>query len=209
MISQPFYHILAWWGGFGNHLRWLAMLDPKYQYTLGDSIVKTPDDKVNAIKQFVYPSNRNYNNWLQFEFKYRNYLNRYLKFTHDAIDVFDECKTILCVNNSELGYNVYSKMNRTLNKNTKEQYFQANERHNKFCQFASEYYQTTKIVDTSLLYSPILDKTVYETVCAWFALDNFYLQAQEIHQTWYHLHVTAENEYLTTQEGTQNGKTHI
>lgn len=188
--------ILAPWGGFGNHLRWLLLLSDQYVINFKDIRLTTADEKVEFIRNEVYPNHRTWHNWMEFEWLFRDSLNSILKFTHDGMDVFDELKTIGCVIDPNLAYKSYSKFDTDFNGVGSDQFFQMITKHNKFCNFAQQYYTTFIAVDSGKLYNETLDAGVYDHAINFLGLESKSTHAQEIHTLWYNRQVDAENQYL-------------
>jgi hypothetical protein len=188
--------ILAPWGGFGNHLRWLLLLSDQYNINFRDIHLSTADEKVEFIANEVYPVRRTWHNWMEFEWLFRDSLNATLKFTHDAMDVFDELKTVGCTIDPSLAYRSYSKFDTDFNGISQEQFLQMINKHNKFCGFAQQYYPTFIAVDSGKLYNETLDTEMYKRVTNFLGLEYKSIHAQEIHTLWYNRQVEAEHEYL-------------
>ena len=89
-------------GAFGNHLRWLILLDEQYQFDIklvdpeSRGLYRTPDyintcesysfrsieSKLLFVNNYVYPENRTWHNWLVFEWKYRHLLQEIFPIEH-------------------------------------------------------------------------------------------------------------------------------
>lgn len=189
--------ILAPWGGFGNHLRWLLLLSDEYKINFHTTTLTNIDQKVQFIANEVYPANRTWNTWMNYEWKFRDLLNSVLKFTHDAIDVFDELKTIGCTIDPELAYRSYKKFDTDFNGLSNEQFNQMITKHNKFCGFAKEFYPlTVTTVDTGKLFNALLDSDLYEHATKFFNLTPSLSYAQEIHALWFKRQLDAENAFI-------------
>ena len=63
--------IVAHIGGCGNHIRWLCLLDQTFDIS---SITKK--DKFDFILNEVYGKDRTWHNWLTYEWKWRELLNK-------------------------------------------------------------------------------------------------------------------------------------
>jgi hypothetical protein len=186
-------------GGFGNHIRWLALLDKGYTLNFNDQLLTSVTEKIEFIKNFVYCSDRTYHNWLKFEFKYRLELNSHLLFTHDMTNMFDECKMLAIKCDPDVVHHAYVKFNPGLNGINKETFLKMVNKQNKMCIFAEQYLDTVKCIDSTNLFQPTLDNTIYNDISTVFNLDNYYSEAQEIHTLWYNLHLKAESEYVQSQ----------
>ena len=194
--DMPYYVVYAPIGGYGNHIRWLLLLDERYTISIDNQTLSSAVGKTEFIKQFVYPPERTFNNWLTFEFKYRVMLNIHLKFTHDMVDMFNECKMLAIKCDPDLGYRSYIKFNTNLNGLSKFDFLKQIRKQNKMCDFAESYLPTVKSIDSTKLFQPVLDKELYNSMLEFLNINNHYKQAQEIHSLWYNLHLKAETEYL-------------
>jgi hypothetical protein len=74
--------IWAPWGAGGNHLRWLLLIDEKFNFFNFQSIT----DKVNYILNSIYPLKRTHSNWLDYEWIWRDDLKRFIMFMHPDHD---------------------------------------------------------------------------------------------------------------------------
>ena len=149
-------------GGFGNHLRWLLLLDENYTIKLKDQVLITSNEKLEFIKKFVYCEERSWHNWIKFEFRYRIILDQYLKFTHDMTDIFDDLKTVGLTIDPELAYKSYVKFNPTLNGISKNSFLQQIQKQNKMCKFANDYSPDLfYCVDSASFFQPTLDIKLY------------------------------------------------
>ena len=183
-------------GGFGNHLRWLLLLDENYTIKLKDQVLITSNEKLEFIKKFVYCEERSWHNWIKFEFRYRIILDQYLKFTHDMTDIFDDLKTVGLTIDPELAYKSYVKFNPTLNGISKNSFLQQIQKQNKMCKFANDYSPDLfYCVDSASFFQPTLDIKIYNNIINYFNLQSHNDVAQEIHYIWYNLHLKSAAEW--------------
>jgi hypothetical protein len=240
--SQSIFNIVAPIGGFGNHVRWLLLLDPQYKFTLRYGFVDQesynnvtgvnwpcyddylnlnfdtcPKDivaemldftlmhfphcaeivpfdntvsKIDAFTNSIYSSNRSWHNWLTTEWKYRDYLNMFLYFTHDRKYVPSQ-KTLILTVDPDLAYRCYLKFNSYLNKHSVCNFMIKAEQYNKLPVSAN-----TKMLDSTILYQPTLDREFYNEMIDWFNLANLYDDANYVHGLWYQAHQRAESEFV-------------
>jgi hypothetical protein len=198
-------------GGFGNHVRWLALLDPVFQFELTPlaepRFKKIPDparhinfltteSKLHSFRTQIYSSERSWTNWLWFEFLYREDLDEVLKFDHrkDHIDGID--KNLVLTVDPELALRAYFKLNSNLNHCTpdifKEQslWFSRNALRN------STTRTDNKIMSADCLYQPTLDRTFYNNMIEWFGLSDCYDTANQVHGLWFDAHTRAEKQFV-------------
>jgi hypothetical protein len=199
MVSVPINMIYAPIGGFGNHIRWLLLLDNNYKLELDDRILVSVEDKVKFITTTVYSNDRTYNNWLDYEFTWRYKLDLVLKFTHDMTDFFDNLMSIAVTVDPELALRCYEKFNPSINNISKENFLKQIRKQNLMCEFASNALDTVICIDSTKLFQPILDKEIYNRATKFFDLESNFDHANTIHQVWYRLHIKAENEWLLSQ----------
>jgi hypothetical protein len=195
----PLYVIYAPIGAFGNHARWLTLLDDGYKINFADgTFLQSTEDKIQYIQHYVYNDKRSYHNWLKYEWTWRNQLSSLLKMTHDMSDMFDGLKTIGLTMNPELAHRCYYKFNPTLNGINKDDFLKMTSKINQLSNFAGQCIDTFKPLDSSVLYQEVLDKNFYQQLIEFFNLESKYQQAQEIHKSWFRLHQKAEQEFLTS-----------
>jgi hypothetical protein len=176
------------WGGCGNHLRWLLLLDPGFLLFDRGPIA----DKVDYILSNVYPAERNCKNWFRYEFKYRQVLNEQIKFAHTDFSPgwenrpgqFDSDKNyFLYPKDPTLTLDLYKKfvhVNTSSYRNT-VQY----ERQQVDLYLAT---QPGLLLDPADLYTEDLDKMLHSKLCQFgnFAID--FDDANKVHKSWYHAH---------------------
>ena len=199
MVSAPINMIYAPIGGFGNHIRWLLLLDKNYKLELDGQILVSVEDKVKFITTTVYSNNRTYNNWLDYEFTWRRKLNLVLKFTHDMTDFFDDLMSIAVTVDPNLALRCYEKFNPGLNGISKEGFLKQIRKQNLMCEFATKALNTVICIDSTKLFQPTLDKEIYNRAIEFLNLESNFDAASNIHQVWYMLHIKAENQWLANQ----------
>ena len=196
-------------GGFANHYRWLLLLSEKYNslnslnansfMSFNKAFPWKVEDKVEFIKNNVYHTSRNHANWITIEWKYRKQLDHILPVSHNIYSasysgapkhsesiphkiLFSALDPNECLRH-------YLKFNKTLNSFTPSAFI---ERCAKDIQDVEEYKLKAKEelleVRGEKLYSPILDKSLYNQLIQFFEIEDLYPFANQIHQMWYRLH---------------------
>ena len=239
--SKSDFGIIAPIGGFGNHVRWLMLLDPRYQFTLRSGFLtqqkyesikginwpqyddylnlnfKTYSEeikseilnfsvdifsypatilefdnlnsKLDSFKNSIYSKHRTWHNWLLTEWKYRDYLNTFVNFEHNKN--FLSQKTLALTIDPEIAYRCYLKLNSNLANRSPENFITQVKQYEKISASAN-----IKILDSGILYQPILDRNFYNEMIDWFGLLNLYDEANYIHSLWYQAHRRAEAEFV-------------
>ena len=186
--SMPYYIIYAPIGGYGNHVRWLLLLDERFSITIkskdnlagmNGQVLTTATEKAEFIKQHVYSAERTRHTWLPLEWEYRNMLDDYMKFTHFAEDLFDECKLLAITCDPKLAYRSYIKLNPGCNGLSKEGFVKRNGKQNKMCEFADQVLPLVKAIDSTDLFNNVLDKELYSNMIEYFNIENHYAQAKK------------------------------
>lgn len=210
-LGMPYYIVYASIGGYGNHVRWLLLLDERFSITIKSEnnlagmdgqTLTTATEKTEFIKQHVYSLERTWNTWLAFEWEYRSMLDDYMKFTHDgelllrSSDFFGECKLLAITCDPELTYRSYVKINPGLNGLSKEHFVLQNYKQNQLCEWAGQVLPLVDTIDSTNLFHTVLDKELYSSMLDHFNIQNHYEQAQEIHSAWYDCHMRAEADYV-------------
>lgn len=165
-------------GGAGNHLRWLLFLDKKFIFKR----LKSVQEKIDFIKDRIYPPERTWYNWLSFEYEFRIQLNGILTVGHflKELSKIENSKTlVLYYSNLNEVFNQYYYINVNLNSQTMDQFKSYIKDSNNQCQ------QATQKNAQSLLADPILndelDYNFYKQVVDFFELDDQYREAKIVH----------------------------
>lgn len=195
-------------GGFGNHVRWLALLDPCFQFELtplADPIFKKILDPTRHIKFLdagsklesfctqIYSSKRSWDNWLWMEFLYRKDLDEVLVFNHRGPDTENVIKNLILTVDPELALRSYLKLNSNLNHCTPEVFKRQTTQFNLGTKGQN---LENKIINVDCLYQLTLDRTFYNDMIEWFELSNCYDLANQVHGLWFEAHQRAEQEFL-------------
>lgn len=194
-------------GGFGNHVRWLALLDPCFQFDLTPlaepRFKKIPDlsrrinflDADSKLESFctqIYSPKRSWNNWLWTEWLYRDDLDSVLVFNHydDHVDSID--KSLVLTVDPDLALLQYFKLNSNLNHRTPGQFKQTVQ------QFNNNAYAHAKkkTINVDCLYRPTLDRGFYNNMIEWFELSDCYYLANRVHEFWFAAHERAQKEFV-------------
>ena len=200
---MPEYLICAPAGAFGNHIRWLMLLDDRFNLKIERKdhpvvVLTTADDKFQFIKESIYPKYRTWHNWLEMEWTYREQISTHITFTHQLSSIKEKsnkCLAVLVTATPEMAYKRYLKFNSNLNNlspNSFKEFVQ------KFNLKVDELKENTNtlIVNSDTLFYPKLDKNLYDSLIDFFQFKSYYSIASELHETWYNLHKKAELELL-------------
>ena len=174
-------------GGFGNHVRWLMLLDPSYDIGY--------QNKVEFICDKIYGQDRSWHNWLNVEWQYRSDLNKLIIFEHNYNPAGDIKKLVLTID-PDLAYRCYLKFNSNLNNNTVDQFKELIKKANDHNIVVSSKHANSLAMSADILYRPVLDPGFYQTLINWFELEDRYAEASIIHQHWYQAHQRAEKEFV-------------
>ena len=225
-------NIIAPIGGFGNHIRWILLLDDQFRIIVksGNDIyvnlagINWPDydnfinerysnisknivdeiklkceinlftsiEKINFIKKLIYPMQRSYHNWLNWEWRYRVSFNNYIQLDHEYSD--SQKKTLILTIDPMLAYKCYVKFNSNLNNMLKDQFIQGIELANQSHSLLSKSNENIQLLDSTILYQPSLDYDWYQELISKLNLDNNYQSANIIHKLWYDGHKRSERD---------------
>jgi len=195
-------------GGFGNHVRWLALLDPVFQFEatplaeprfkkISDSSrhIKflDTDSKLDSFCTQIYSSKRSWDNWLWMEFLYREDLDEVLLFEHRGSQIDGIDKNLVLTINPELALRSYFKLNSNLNHCTPEIFKQQT---TQFNLGVGSKNPENKIMNVDCLYQSTLDRTFYNNMIEWFELSDCYDLANQVHGLWFAAHQRAEQEFV-------------
>lgn len=158
------------------------------------------DSKVQEFESKIYPESRTWHNWLLFEWRYRERLDQLINVTHDLVKPTDMTSKNLLLNiDPELSYRSYLKFNTLLNNETMDSFKKmVSDNNRKFMESVDNgSSQVQKILDSTVLFQPVLDKNFYDELTQWFDLNDCYEQANYVHSLWYKAHKRAEKEFVT------------
>jgi hypothetical protein len=180
--------VIGCMGGGGNHLRCLLLLDPEFSYFRDHA-----PDNYTFMKECVYPDDRNWQNWLNYEWRWRLGLDVSIKFSH-LNRIENDTKYCALRTDPDLAFKHYVKFNTNLNTTLihtfKEKIVEYNDKLDKSLK------DNILVVNSIDLFKPTLDQTLYYTATEWFGLSNCYEQAAQIHQRWWTLVKRAEQEII-------------
>jgi len=184
-------------GGYGNHVRWLLLLDSTFQSSelnfAGDA-----NSKVNFILKNVYFNERSWHNWIEIEFRFRQQFNRLIFFTHtfDKLIINDDDTCTLIVVSPELCYSSYIKLNTLNHKASKKDFMNWTAKSNLLEEQRREYLPNFRVQKSDILFQEELDYNWYHEIVSSLHLEDNYNHAKLIHKKWYQLHKKAEKDIV-------------
>jgi hypothetical protein len=191
-------------GGFTQHIRWLLLMSPNYNsldklnYTsavvYGKRFPLKSEDKVNFIKEHIYPSDRRCFNWLSEKYMYREVLDKTLLHTHDLSKINNEPAIIITMD-PYFSYNFYLKFTPNISLDRQGFIDQVTLQNEQNTEYANTH-NNCLLIDTQSLYSPILDRKIYDDMISFLSIENVYDSAQAIHKLWYDLRKGSEEDIL-------------
>lgn len=195
-------------GGFGNHVRWLILLDPCFRFEVvplaEPRFKKMPDSsrritfldansKLESFCKQIYSTSRSWHNWIWMEFLYRKDLDQVLVFNHRE-DLFEGTnKNLVLTIDPDLALKSYFKLNSNLNHCTPKIFKQQTDQFNLGADYGN---LQNKTMNVDCLYQSTLDRKFYNHVIEWFELTDCYELANQVHGLWYHAHQRAEQEFV-------------
>ena len=209
--STTRYGICAPIGGFGNHVRWLALLDPCFQFEatpLAEPRFKNvldllrhikfldADSKLESFRTQIYSATRSWDNWLWIEYLYREDLDQVLVFDHRKDHIEDVTKNLVLTVDPELALQCYFKLNSNLNHCTPEMFKEQSLWFTRNAVRNSPNYIENKIMSVDCLYQSTLDRTFYNNMIEWFGLSDCYDLANQVHELWFYSHQRAEQQFV-------------
>ena len=181
--------IVGPWGGFSNHVRWLALLDKQFNVTerLGYN---------GSIEHFianeVYNDNRKWHNWLIYEWTWRDKIHEFIFLDNQVC--YQAHKFVILQIDPELAYKCYFKFNPALNHLTKKDFIQMVVSYD---HEVDAFPMDSLKLNAGVLYQETLDPDFYATLTKYLDLDDNYETAKDIHKLWYNLHKQAERDIIT------------
>jgi hypothetical protein len=195
-------------GGFGNHVRWLALLDPVFQFEVTPLVEPRfkkildssrhikfldVDSKLESFSTQIYSSKRSWDNWLWMEFLYREDLDEVLQFEHRGSEIDEIDKNLILTVDPDLALRSYFKLNSNLNHCTPEIFKQQTIQFNLGVNYRNP---KNKIMEVDFLYQSTLDKTFYNNMIEWFGLSDCYDLANHVHGLWFDAHQRSEQKFV-------------
>jgi hypothetical protein len=177
-------------GGCGNHIRWLCLLSEQYNnidtinmvgYLIrGKMFPYDKSQKVEFIKKYVYPKERNCFNYIEYELKFKKLIN------------------ILVTSNPNSCIKHYFKFHPLWNGNPwkksgknifEEKTLLTNQKHINYTKDVNE---EIFYLDSDVLNTDTLDEDVYGDLCNFLCISNNYAEANIVHRDWYNLQKSSE-----------------
>jgi len=170
-------------GAGGNHLRWLLFLDPKYQDPFNN--YQTANDKLEFIQQQVYPQDRTWNTWLQYEWYHRHMLDEGINLSHDYRDwqsLTDQPTLFVTFANYQLPITHYFHINLGMNSTTPDQIkTKFLHRHTVMQEIKQHQISTFNFVDGDTVFDSVLDPDFYQQLILTFGFSDLYDHAAKAH----------------------------
>lgn len=185
-------------GAGGNHIRWLMYFDKNFDKMHWASD-KSPDNKLKFIETNIYPKERTWNNWTQFEWKYRKRYNHIINIDmqHNEIHYVENKKIII------LSFNDYTECaKRALmfiysfkydNSLTEiKEYYVTYCNHIKSHQFSTN----EKVIASDVIWEDVLDKNFYYDIINFWELEDHYDYAAKVHTLWINCQKQALTQFI-------------
>lgn len=171
-------------GGGGNHIRWLMYFDKNFDPE------KSPEEKLNFIKEKIYSEERTHHNWIKIEFQYRgveydNVIALQGNHVDPAHDEQDAYTLFVKYNDWTNPFEHYYCLNPSLNSKHPETFRKY------FFPWFNEQVDAKgilpshkKVILGDSLWNNTLDKDLYYDIIKFWNLEDHYEYAAEIHKLW-------------------------
>ena len=170
-------------GGYGNHLRLLILV----------SIL--PKISKQFVFEKIYPETRSWHNWLKYEWRYREFLDRKIESHHNMIEIKDDEKVLAIICDPIMCYQHYVKMNSSLCNAGIKDFIEGVQDFNKHYESIKDKTNLKLIYNTSLS-KESLDPDFYKSLLDFFDItQNNYSLAAEIHSRWHVINKAAESDF--------------
>jgi hypothetical protein len=190
-------------GAAGNHLRWLLFLDQRFN----NVVDMDTESKLAWIKQYIYPPERTWNNWLGFpdttvgyEWTWRPKLDDIVAITHNNFmwENTADKELYLTFTDPELPYLHYYHVNIGLNNSTPDQvrkYEQDWANEFKLIENRIQEFPNKKIIYIDSLYDKVLKYELYKEVIDFFGFDDNFELAKQVHECYYQCRVKSARDF--------------
>jgi len=145
-----------------------------YEDLPSDAIIN-PKNKVEFISKEVYPLERNKQNWLEYEWKFRNKIEIFCKVTH-SIDIINKNEKAIIMRVSAITANNHYM---DMNSNSQVKTSKSMEK------FYNNIMPTWLEISAEKLLNEVLDEELYNTATQYFNIDNNYKDTKIVHKLWY------------------------
>lgn len=185
-------------GSGGNHVRWLLFLDSTFRSDLCDNTVEA---KLNFIKNNVYNSIRSWQNWLTFEWKFRNKLDHVVSPSHNHhVELDNNHKELfLTVNDPYPFLTHYRHINLGSNSQTIEtlvdNFKNVWQKELEWVKESTIGILNKKIIYADTLHDRILTKDFYQTIIDYYQIDNNYEYACELQEMYYQCRLNSQKDF--------------
>jgi len=187
-------------GAGGNHIRWLMYFDKSFD-TMHFSADKSPDNKLSFIQEKIYPNERTWHNWAEFEWKYRKRYNHIVNIDmqHNELPDAQNKKTIVLTFNDymecakrALIFIYFNKHDNTLDE-IKEYYKLYDS------QIKSQNYSSfEKVITGDVIWDNVLDKKFYYDIIDFWGFEDHYEYAAKVHTLWKNCQTRSLNQFIET-----------
>ena len=186
-------------GGFGHHVRWMALLDNRFQKPEQSLSVA---EKVEFITGTVYNINDPHS-YIGIETQHSRGLNDLIYFNHQLdkenrivrlnnqhnqrfFEYSNDTKFLCCICDPQIALKEYSTLRPELNDWTAEQFLERAEIDNMLSTTTPMFHANTFFINNDILHhSKILDKEYYNTLISHLELDDNYDAANAVHIKWW------------------------
>ena len=199
------FSILANIGSGGNHVRWLCLLDKRFNIEpayppieIGSKTIK------DFILQDVYADQRSWHNWLVWEWRWRNRLDSldliYLdhpskrRIDQGLLTDKDTGPTVCIIVSNDSAYRHYLKFNTGLNGMSKQEFLDKNSELNALMKDKAKKNPQVLIVDGASLFTPEISEI--SKIVEFFKLNIPIDDIREVHDRWIYLNKKAEIEFI-------------
>jgi hypothetical protein len=149
-------------------------------------------ERMEFLCNHVYGIHRTYNNWLDWEWRWRNFMNQLVPLSHRVRD--PSLRTILIRANPQLSFHHYFKFNPALNGQTPDKFMSAVSRFNHDSIKSLECHEHY-VIDSEDIYQAELDVTLYRAVTDWLGIEPREILAQTVHRAWYQAQQQAQQDF--------------
>lgn len=171
-------------------------LDIKIELRKYNLLYSPVADPINFVLTEIYNSDRNWNNWILNEWKWREQWPSIIPMHAPIVDIDAQKFYIFCTANEDMCFRQYLKFNSLLNNQTASSFKRDAAEFNSIVKDRYNHYSNVLILDNNKLDHDDLNIEYYQTLISFLNLNDDYAKASQLHTAWRQCHTRAAKDFL-------------